>query len=159
MQGGLVKYYQLGALFLAIFITACSTNLNTTEWGKKLSSTEYSLRQDCLLIDINCSIFEKNYGIQTETNYKSHGIWTRAGCNPKIVSRIEAGSKIMITDISMRTDASGRCWSVLAKESNERQFFIPSCKFFHTKLWVTPKQPTESNNLKFSFNKAYLTAD
>lgn len=154
-----MKYFKLSVLVFIVFINACSTSLNTVEWAKNLSLKEYTLKQDSLLVDINCSIFETIYGIQTEANYQKSGIWTRAGCNPEKVSKIEAGSKIFITDISMRTDASGSCWNVMAKELSGKEFFIPSCKFFHSNLWVIPQQPTTNTNLKFKFNEAYLVVE
>ncbi len=158
---GNVRYLKSVVLFLVVFITACTTNLNTQKWAKDVSSHEYIIKQKSVLVDKNCTFFDKlspTYGIQTANNYNKNGIWTRAGCNPQIVSNVDVGTKIIITDISVRTDASGRCWNVLAKLENGLEVFIPSCKFFHTNLWVTPQQPTE-NNLEFKFNKAYLAIE
>ncbi|MGB5118879.1 MAG: hypothetical protein WBO26_18305 [Providencia rettgeri] len=161
IQGGYVRNFQLCVVTLVVFITACTTNLNTQNWAKTLIENEYRIKQKSVVVNINCTLFDKlspTYGIQTETNYDKNGIWTRAGCDPKVISNVDVGTKIIITDISMRTDASGRCWNVQAKLPNGLDVFVPSCKFFHTNLWVTPQQPVD-NDLEFKFNKAYLAKE
>ena len=152
-----MSYFKI--ILVALLVSSCTTQLADRKWAKEIINFEYVLAQNSVIVNIDCTIFDKispKYGVQTEKNYRSSGIWSRAGCNPKIEASLSAGERINITGISIRTDATGSCWQVRAKNQSGMEFFIPSCKFFHTNLWVTPPQPTDNGVTGLRFDSSYL---
>lgn len=151
---------QLFILLIIFSLMGCSSNMNSQQWAKNIKGTEYVLKQDSLLINKNCILSDKIsplYGIQTVENYANDGIWTMAGCEPQVKHKLQSGEVIYILDISIRTDTRGSCWEVLAKNKDNFEFFIPSCKFHHPNLWVSPSNAVNMENIGFNFVPKYLT--
>jgi hypothetical protein len=80
-----------------------------------------------------------------------------AGCEPEFKTELQAGERIYIFDITIRTDSRGNCWQVLAKNKDGLEFFIPSCKFHHPNLWVSPSNAINMESIGFKFIPKYLT--
>lgn len=153
----------LSQLFIVIImfsLVGCSSNMNSQQWAKDIKGNAYVLKEDSLLINKNCILSDKIsplYGIQIIENFANDGIWTMAGCDPQVKGKLQSGEVIYIFDMSIRTDTRGSCWEVLARNKDNIEFFIPSCKFHHPNLWVSPSNAANMENTGFTLMPKYLS--